>query len=93
MAGALVVTIYWTVAGATFDTRQAKRLFPLLTAAAIGGSFFGTLAAGPVAGIAGAENLVVIEAVALVIAIPLVGRLVRQSRASARPAEAAIGHG
>ena len=29
----------WTVAGATFDARQAKRLFPLLTASAIAGYF------------------------------------------------------
>ena len=45
-AGALAVTIYWTVAGSVFDARQAKRLFPLLTGAAIVGSFLGTLAAG-----------------------------------------------
>ena len=44
-------TIAWTVSGATFDARQAKRLFPLLTSAAIAGSFLGTLVAGPVAGI------------------------------------------
>ena len=35
------MTVIWTVAGATFDARQAKRLFPLLTAAAIAGSFVG----------------------------------------------------
>ena len=37
LVGAMVVTVYWTVAGATFDARQAKRLFPLLTASAIAG--------------------------------------------------------
>ena len=84
--GALIVTMYWTVAGATFDARQAKRLFPLLTAAAIAGTFVGSLAAGPVAALIGAENLVVIEAAALAVAVPLIARLVRRT---ARPTPAA----
>ena len=54
--------------GATFDARQAKRLFPLLTSAAIAGSFLGTLVAGPVAGIVSVESLVVVQAVLLVLA-------------------------
>ena len=72
----VVMTVMWTLAGATFDARQAKRLFPLLTAAAIGGSFAGTLVAGPVTRLAGAESLVVLEAVALLMALPLVAELV-----------------
>ena len=86
--GALIVTMYWTVAGATFDARQAKRLFPVLTAAAIAGTFVGSLAAGPVAALIGAENLVVIEAAALAIAVPLMARLVGRA-AHAAPAPAA----
>ena len=78
----LVLTLLWTVAAASFDARQAKRVFPLLTAAAIGGSFAGNLAAGPIAGLAGAESLVVLEAVAFVVAMPLVARL---ARAAERP--------
>ena len=50
---------------ATFDARQAKRLFPLLTAAAIAGSFVGHPRGGPRDPAAGAESLVVLEAVAL----------------------------
>ena len=47
--GAIGVTIAWTMAGSVFDARQAKRLFPLCTGAAIAGSFVGTLSSGPVA--------------------------------------------
>ncbi|HEV7534957.1 MAG TPA: hypothetical protein VGP90_04930, partial [Acidimicrobiia bacterium] len=47
--GAISVTIVWTMAGSVFDARQAKRLFPLCTGAAIAGSFVGTLLSGPVA--------------------------------------------
>jgi HEAT repeat protein len=60
--GAIGVTIAWTMAGSVFDSRQARRLFPLATAAAIAGSFFGTLLAGPVARAVGTESLIVLEA-------------------------------
>ena len=63
--GALSVTIAWTMAGSVFDSRQAKRLFPLCTAAAIAGSFVGTLSAGPVARAIGTESLIVLEAILL----------------------------
>ena len=72
------LTIAWTVSGATFDARQAKRLFPMLTAAAIGGSFIGTLLAGPVARLISVESLVVIQAVLLAVAAALLTRLPRQ---------------
>jgi HEAT repeat protein len=85
VVGTLLMTVYWTIAGATFDARQAKRLFPLLTAAAIAGAFVGSLAAGPATALVGPEGLVVIEAVALLVAVPLVVRLVRLSRSTARP--------
>ncbi len=70
--GAFGVTIAWTMAGAVFDARQAKRLFPLCTGAAIAGSFVGTLASGSVARAFGTETLIVLEAVLLA----LVGLLV-----------------
>jgi HEAT repeat protein len=85
VVGALLMTVYWTIAGATFDARQAKRLFPLLTAAAIAGAFVGSLAAGPATALVGPEGLVVIEAGCLILAIPLVARLVRSARGPARP--------
>ncbi len=76
-SGAINFTIAWTVSGATFDARQAKRLFPLLTSAAIVGSFVGTLVAGPVAAIISVESLVVVQAVLLVLAAVLLARLPR----------------
>ncbi len=45
-AGTIAGTIGWTVATSTFDARQAKRLFPICTAAAIAGYFVGSLVAG-----------------------------------------------
>lgn len=60
--GAIGVTIAWTMASSVFDSRQAKRLFPLCTAAAIAGSFVGTLLSGPVAHVVGTESLIVLEA-------------------------------
>lgn len=76
-SGAINFTIAWTVSGAAFDARQAKRLFPLLTSAAIVGSFLGTLVAGPVAAIISVESLVVVQAVLLVLAAGLLARLPR----------------
>ncbi|MBA3235667.1 MAG: HEAT repeat domain-containing protein [Chloroflexi bacterium] len=85
--GLLVMTLYWTLAGAAFDARQAKRLFPLLTGAAIVGSFVGTLGAGPMAALLGVENLVVLEAGLLAGAALLIGRIpVRRPAVAARPA-------
>jgi HEAT repeat protein len=83
-AGMLAVTMSWTVASGSFDARQAKRLFPLLTGAAIAGSFFGTLGAGPATAIGGVEALLVIEAIMLVVAAALIARLSRRPSATAR---------
>ena len=58
----------WTVAGAVFDTRQARRLFPLVTGAAIAGSLVGNLSAGPLAGLLGTASLILVEAMLLVAA-------------------------
>ena len=65
--GAIGVTIAWTMAGSVFDARQARRLFPLCTGAAIAGSFVGTLSSGPVARAFGTEILIVLEAVMLAV--------------------------
>ena len=55
------------MAASVFDARQAKRLFPLCTGAAIAGSFVGTLLSGPAARALGTPSLVVIEAVLLTV--------------------------
>ncbi|MGH2402616.1 MAG: hypothetical protein ACRDE6_07875, partial [Candidatus Limnocylindria bacterium] len=84
--GAMLLTVLWTVAGSTLDARQAKRLFPICTSAAIIGGFAGTLAAGPLARLLGTESLLVVFAVLLVGAAALVTSTVGRSGAPiARP--------
>lgn len=83
-AGMLAVTMIWTLASGSFDTRQAKRLFPLLTGAAIAGSFVGTLGAGPATAVAGVEALMLIEAALLAAAAVLIARLPGRWAVSAR---------
>ena len=70
--GTIGVTIAWTMAGSVFDARQAKRLFPLCTGAAIAGSFVGTLLSGPVARAVGTPTLIVLEAILLIVVGALV---------------------
>ena len=74
-AGGVAVTLVWTLAASVLDARQAKRLFPVCTSAAILGSFAGTLGAGPAARLVGTEWVVGLEAIGLVLAAVLVGRL------------------
>ena len=74
-AGGVAVTLVWTLAASVLDARQAKRLFPLCTSAAILGSFAGTLGAGPVARLVGTEWVVGLEAIGLAVAAVLVARL------------------
>jgi HEAT repeat protein/ATP/ADP translocase len=79
-AGTIAGTISWTVASSVFDARQAKRLFPLCTGAAIAGSFAGTLASGPTARAAGTETLVLVEAILLAVVALLVVAIARTGR-------------
>ena len=74
-AGTIAGTIGWTVATSTFDARQAKRLFPICTAAAIAGYFVGSLVAGPLAALVGTESLVVAQAILFLVAAVLIGRV------------------
>jgi AAA family ATP:ADP antiporter len=67
-------TMMWGAAGEACDTRQAKRLFPLLASAGIMGGFIGNLLTGPLASTLGTPNLLVVHALLLVV----VGVLVRQ---------------
>lgn len=80
-AGALATTIAWTVAGSSLDARQAKRLFPLCTAAAIAGAFTGNIAAGPLTAAIGTTTLIFAEGIAFGLAALLVRRLAAISRA------------
>jgi HEAT repeat protein len=90
LAGMLLLTAMWTVAASVFHARQAKRLFPLCTSAAIVGSFLGQLTAGPAALIVGTESLVLVEAMLILLASALVlgvGQRLRPGRTGpeARP--------
>lgn len=59
------LTLLWDVAGQLADPRQAKRLFPLFVSAGILGAVTGNALTGPLANLAGTENLLVIQAVGL----------------------------
>jgi HEAT repeat protein len=62
----LVEAVYlWGTAGLVTDTRRAKRLFPLFGAGGILGAVVGGLVTRPLASAIGADNLLVVWAVAL----------------------------
>lgn len=81
-----LLTFLWSVAGSILNARQAKRLFPLATSAAIAGALVGTLLAGPLARLLGTENLLVVAAaglgIAAVVTSALLGRFGRPRRAT-----------
>ena len=77
--GYLVQGVYlWGTAGIVTDTRRAKRLFPLFAAGNILGAVVGGLLTRPLAGALGAENLLVVWAIALagssLLAVSILGR-------------------
>ncbi len=88
----IMLTVVWTIAATALDARQAKRLFPLITSAAIAGGFVGTLAAGPLTGVLGPENLVLLVAGLIVLGAAFAARIgtraTRTVRAQARGAAA-----
>jgi HEAT repeat protein len=73
----------WGVAGAVVDTRQAKRLFPIFAAGGILGSVFGGVLTRPLAGMIGAENLLLVWAAGLGVAFFLSRLVLGPSMASA----------
>ncbi|MCI0554574.1 MAG: cyclic nucleotide-binding domain-containing protein [Anaerolineae bacterium] len=64
----LITLVIWGVAGVVYDTRQAKRLFPLFNASRILGQVIGGFATGALVGIIGTENLLLVWAGALLLA-------------------------
>lgn len=88
-AGLIAVTIAWTTAGSSLDTRQAKRLFPLCTAAAIAGSFSGSLLAGVFAPRVGPALLIVAEAGLFIVAASVIVSLARRSQGAGWQARSA----
>ena len=73
-AGAIAATISWTVATSSLDVRQARRLFPVCTAAAIAGYLAGSLLAGPIAGAVGAAALIGLEGLLFAVAAAVIVR-------------------
>ena len=88
-AGTLAVTVAWTVAASVFHARQARRLFPICTSAAIAGSFGVSLLSGPVARAIGTESLIVVQAICFLVAAALLGRVVRDAAGAPLRAPAA----
>ncbi|MGD8732808.1 MAG: HEAT repeat domain-containing protein, partial [Anaerolineales bacterium] len=62
----LQALLIWGVAGMLFNTRQAKRIFPLFAASAIAGNALGGLFTGPLVAWLGTENLLLVWAIMLV---------------------------
>jgi HEAT repeat protein len=67
----------WGLAGSVFDTRQAKRLFPLFGAGGILGLTIGGLVTKPLVGVLGTENLVLVWAVSLIGGLVLAKQVMR----------------
>jgi len=89
VVGAIVATLSWALAGWVLDARQAKRLFPLCASAAIVGGFAGMVAAGPIAAVAGAPDLTLVQAALLATAALLVPGIGGRRTGRAAPRRAA----
>lgn len=73
----LQALLIWGVAGMIFNTRQAKRVFPLFAASAIAGNALGGLLTGPLVTWLGTENLLLIWSSMLVFAFLLAVQVTR----------------
>jgi len=69
--------VLWGIAGISFDTRQAKRLFPLFVAASILGITVGGVLTGQLVKHLGTENLLLVWAAALVLGFGLAWMITR----------------
>jgi len=74
---AVLGTMLWTVAGEVCDARQAKRLFPFFTSMGILGSVLGNSLTGLVANNLGANSLIILYAIFLVVGFFLVRRIAK----------------
>jgi HEAT repeat protein len=75
----------WGTAGLVTDTRRAKRLFPLFGAGSILGAVAGGLGTRPLASAVGAENLLVVWAIALLAASAVSAAILGVRRKERRP--------
>jgi len=72
----------WGIAGLSFDTRQAKRLFPLFVAAGILGFAVGGLVTGALVDLLGTENLLLLWAGMLLVGMALARAITKMTGAS-----------
>ena len=77
--------VLWGIAGISFDTRQAKRLFPLFVAAGILGISIGGLLTGSMVKLLGTENLLLVWAGTLFAAFALTRLITQATGASQSP--------
>ncbi|HYG72875.1 MAG TPA: cyclic nucleotide-binding domain-containing protein [Actinomycetota bacterium] len=83
--GSLVQGVYlWGTAGSVTDTRRAKRLFPLFGGGSILGAVAGGLGTRPLAAAFGAENLLIVWALAFVATSVLTAAVLGVRRREAR---------
>lgn len=71
-SGLVLLMIMWSVSGLAFDTRQAKRLFPLIAGAAVAGNLAGLVAAVLLERVIGAASIILVEACLLLLAAGLI---------------------
>ena len=81
--GSLQGLLTWGLAGMACDTRQAKRLFPLFSAGGILGAVVGGLGTRPLADWLHSENLLLVWAGALLLAVFISRALIGRSTAPA----------
>lgn len=77
----ILTLVLWGMAGALFDARQAKRLFPLFNASRIFGQVVGGFLTGALVVFIGAENLLVVWGILLFLAFLLIRILLAETAA------------
>lgn len=81
----LIGLVIWGMAAVVFDTRQAKRLFPLFNASRILGQVAGGFATGLLVAALGTENLLLVWAGALLVAFAFSRLLLQRAQFDAAP--------
>lgn len=71
----IMLVIFWNISNDIFDTRQSKRIFPLVTAGGILGRVLGSFSTGFLTGVTSLDNLLLISAGLLLLGAIAVRRL------------------
>ena len=88
--GIIITVQVWTVAGNILDTRQARRLFPLIATGGILGAMLGGLIAAGIVEVLGTDNLILFLVLLLSVCLAIVRTLSRRfgrAETPRRPAE------